>query len=132
MRYQSATTTAFHKFYCGATLGYTISNVGGANLSDIRFKTNIQNITNSLDKINKLQGKSFYINNDITKQQVGFIAQDVIEIIPEVVIVDTTDENNYMYMQYDKLVPLLVESIKELTNRLIILENKTNRYKNRI
>ena len=39
-------------------LGYTISNIGGANLSDVRFKSNIENLTNSLDILNNLQGKS--------------------------------------------------------------------------
>ena len=59
----------------------------------------------------------------------GFIAQDVIEIITEVVVVDDSDENNYLYMRYEKLTALLCEGIKEqqvlissLTSTVVALE----------
>ena len=74
LRYQVGHTYNTHKFYSGTTLGYTISNTGGVNISDIRFKSDIQNITNGLDKIKHVQGKTFYLNGDTSKRQIGLIA----------------------------------------------------------
>ena len=113
LRYQAATTTNTHKFYTGATLAYTITNAGGANGSDARWKTDVQNITGALTKIGQLQGKSFLLNED-PKRQIGFIAQEVKEVVPEVVVIDTNSEEHYHFMQYDKLTALLCEGIKEL------------------
>ena len=124
LRYQAASTTSVHKFYCGTTLGYTISNTGGVNLSDIRFKSDLQNITNGLDKINQLQGKSFYLHNDRSQRQIGLIAQEVEVVIPEVIYTDTSDENNYKFIAYDKIVSVLIEAVKELSNKINVLENR--------
>jgi len=110
-----------------------------AYYSDERLKTKLGNIENALDKISKLNG-FYYVNNDLAKsvgytdekQQVGLSAQEVQSILPEVVTIapfDTLfDENeqpigsksgeNYLTVNYDKIVPLLVEGIKE-QNELI-------------
>jgi hypothetical protein len=113
LRYQSALTTTSHKFYTGSTLAYTITNTGGANGSDARWKTDLQNITGALTKIGQLQGKSFLLNGE-PKRQIGFIAQEVKTVVPEVVVVDENSEEQYHFMQYDKLTALLCEGIKEL------------------
>ena len=89
-------------------------------LSDIRYKRNISNITNSLDKIDKLNGIYYNLLND-DKRTIGLIAQDVEEIIPEVVYTNTDDTKS---IAYGNLVALLIESIKELKERIIKLEEK--------
>ena len=131
-RYQVAQTTHTHKFYTGSTLGLTITNTGGSPSSDIRFKTNIKNITDAMTKINQMQGKTFLMFNDATKPQIGFIAQDLISILPEVVIVDDSDENHYMSVQYDKITALLCEGIKELYSEIQLLKNKISELENKI
>ena len=68
--------------------------------------------------MNNIQGKSFYIYGDTSKRQLGYIAQDILPHIPEVVYVDASDLNNHHYLQYDKLVPVLSEAIKELSNKV--------------
>ena len=73
----------------------------------------MQNITGALAKIGQLQGKSFLLNED-PKRQIGFIAQEVKEVVPEVVVIDTNSEEHYHFMQYDKLTALLCEGTKEL------------------
>ena len=113
LRYQASATTSTHKFYCGSTLAYTITNTGGANGSDARFKSDVQNITGALDKIGQMQGKTFLMCDNPVRQT-GFIAQELLPHAPECVFVDTSDENNYHYVQYDKLTALLCEGIKEL------------------
>uniref|UniRef100_A0A6C0H6R6 Peptidase S74 domain-containing protein n=1 Tax=viral metagenome TaxID=1070528 RepID=A0A6C0H6R6_9ZZZZ len=109
LRYQVYTTNDAHRFYCGATNYYQITSSGGANVSDRRYKTNVVNITDALSKITQLQGITFKMQ-DVEKRQMGFIAQDVESIVPEVVQVGDDDTR---FMSYDKLTALLVEGIKE-------------------
>ena len=130
LRYQVAQTTHTHKFYCGSTLGFTITNTGGSPTSDLRFKSNINNINNALDKINQMQGKTFIMFNDDSKPQIGFIAQDLINVLPEVVVVDSSDDH-YMSIQYDKITSLLNEGIKELYKEIQILKNRIDILENK-
>ena len=120
MRYQVPTATSTHRFFCGTTQSFFITNGSGASGSDIRFKSDIQDITNALDKVKQLQGKTF-VYNGCSGRQMGMIAQDVKPIVPEVVM---EDDEGYHLMCYDRLVALLIESIKELEQRVQILENK--------
>jgi hypothetical protein len=122
LRYQVPQSTHSHKFYTGTTVAYTITSAGGANGSDSRWKTDVQSLTGSLAKISQLQGKSFILNGD-PKRQIGFIAQEVKEVVPEVVVVDEGEEH-YHFMQYDRLTALLCEGIKELLARVEVLEAK--------
>lgn len=84
--------------------------------SDIRYKKNIVTLDNSLNKILKLRGVVYEMRTDefpsysFSKgQQMGLIAQEVESIVPEVV---STNEDGYKSVDYAKLVPLLIESIK--------------------
>ena len=103
------------------------------NASDIRLKGDIQPITNALEKVNSLSGFTFnwnqkgkdlgFTGGDHDDLQVGLSAQDVEKIQPEVVKpAPISDE--YKTIQYEKLVPLLVESIKELSTKNTALEAK--------
>jgi hypothetical protein len=122
-----------------------------AYYSDERLKTKTGNIENALDKVNSLEG-FYYVENDLAKSlgynnsltQVALSAQQVQEVMPECVslapfdIADQRDVESryaegrtsrsgedYLTVDYGKLVPLLVESIKELTARVEELENAT-------
>lgn len=90
--------------------------------SDIRFKKNITDIQNPLEKITALAGVSYDWKSDefpekgfSNSRQIGFIAQDLEMIVPEII---GTDEMGYKAINYGLLSPLLVESIKLLTERL--------------
>jgi hypothetical protein len=104
--------------------------------SDIRLKTDIENITDALSKVNQLNGVTYYWNDlahevehkDTSVREVGVIAQQVNNVLPEVI--DVRD-NGYMAVRYEKMIPLLIEAIKELTEqnrqlaqRLYDLEDK--------
>ena len=92
--------------------------------SDKNLKDNIKNIENPLDKITKINGVTFNWNSSqetYTGTDVGVIAQEIEEIIPEAV---TTRENGYKAVKYEKIIPLLIESIKELKERNEALEDK--------
>lgn len=100
-----------------------------AYYSDDRLKTRLGNLENALDKITSLQG-FYYEANDTavalgyTKfREVGLSAQDVQKILPEVVVPAPVD-NKYLTFNYAKLVPLIVESIKELKVELDLLKRR--------
>jgi len=86
--------------------------------SDIRYKKEIRNLENSLEKVNQLRGVSYYWkqeefpNKNFTNQrQQGFIAQEIEDIFPSIV---HTDESGYKSVEYAKVTPVLVEAVKEL------------------
>ena len=84
--------------------------------SDIRLKDIDSEIENAIDKVNKLRGVRFTWKSDETKKmQVGLIAQEVKEVLPEAVDFDETNEDYRMGVQYTDLIPLLVNAIKELS-----------------
>ena len=85
--------------------------------SDIRYKKNIHRIPNALDKIMQLNGVFYDLRSSEfpqmqfdTKEQVGLIAQNVEQVLPNVVY---TGNDGYKGVDYAKLVPLLIEAIKE-------------------
>lgn len=77
--------------------------------SDGRNKSNVQTLTNSLDKVLSLRGVSYNYKNQ-EKTSIGFIAQEVKEVIPEVV---SLDSEGYYAVGYQNLVAVLAEAIKE-------------------
>ena len=82
--------------------------------SDARLKENVETIDNALDKVCAMRGVTFNrIDNENGGRQMGVIAQEVQEIVPEVVK-ENNDENNTLSVSYGNLVGVLIESIKEL------------------
>ena len=87
--------------------------------SDARLKENVEPLQDCLAKINQMQGVS-YTFKPSGKKQVGLIAQEVLDIIPEVVEL----ENDYYSVSYPNLVAVLIEAIKELNSRVEDLERR--------
>ena len=83
--------------------------------SDKRLKENIKPIESALDKVTKLQGVTFdWKKSDSIlniKEDVGFIAQDVQKVIPELV---REDKDGMLSMRHQGITPILLEAIKEL------------------
>ena len=87
--------------------------------SDIRLKENIENIDSALSKVNQMRGVTFD-RIDTGKKEYGMIAQELEEIIPE--LVDTVDDGdieqeipNLKSIKYTKLTSILIEAVKELS-----------------
>jgi len=82
------------------------------NDSDFRLKKDVQTIDNAIEKVQKLRGIYFSWNDTVTRpegRQIGMIAQEVIEVVPEVV----QKKGEYYSMATANIVALLVEAIKE-------------------
>ena len=117
----------------------TITSFG--DYSDERLKDREGNIENPLDIIGKLQGFYYKPNktandlgikgNKMNKRELGVSAQDVQKILPELIDIAPADisydaENNvisktgsnYLTVNYEKMIPLLIESIKELNKNI--------------
>jgi hypothetical protein len=95
--------------------------------SDISHKYDFKLINNPLDKINKINGYTFKRNdmddNDINRRYSGLIAQEVQNVIPEVIDVR---HDGKLRLLYTNLAGLFVESIKELDENNKKLEKKIN------
>jgi len=95
--------------------------------SDIRLKENIQPIQNALEKVESISGNTYNWKEGYEEihshkgNDVGVIAQEIEEILPQIV---TNRDNGYKAVQYEKIIPLLIEAIKELSARVNSLENK--------
>ena len=99
--------------------------------SDDRLKTNRETIPNALEKVLSLSGFTFNWNEKAVElgfvsdiSQVGVSAQEVQQVLPEAVKQESIEGQDLLIVKYEKLVPLLIEAIKELSDRLDKLENK--------
>ncbi|TVL96954.1 MAG: hypothetical protein CV087_23030 [Candidatus Brocadia sp. WS118] len=141
--------------------GYKLSVLGDVRVfgvvihqSDARFKTDIKPITSNLEKILRLQGKSYYYDEDKISsvylppidesslsegkhsypeqrkdselntnknRKLGFLAQEVMQVVPEVVF---KDEMGYYGIDYNGLIPILLEAVKEQNEEIQKLENR--------
>jgi hypothetical protein len=95
--------------------------------SDERLKENITPIPNALHKVELISGNTYDWKEGFDNihphkgNDVGVIAQEVEKVLPQVVI---ERDNGYKAVDYEKIVPLLIEAIKELSAKVKELENK--------
>lgn len=91
--------------------------------SDQRLKDNIKPIEDPLSKVLSISGNTYTWNEKSGKDgnDVGVIAQEIQKVIPEAV---TERSNGYLAVNYEKIIPLLIEAIKDLKNEINDLKNK--------
>lgn len=106
-----------------------------AGSSDIRFKKDIAPIENPLAKVMQLRGVNFNWNTSAfpqrmfsEKRTMGFIAQEVEKVFPEIVQTENTAEG-YKSVQYDKVVALLVEAVKAQQKQIQQLKREVKKLK---
>jgi hypothetical protein len=127
--YQDLKATAGLRF----NLKDSILKINGdiiAFASDERLKTNISPITEALSKVKSIDGFTYNFNDtakelgfDTEVDYAGVSAQKVQKVLPEVVR-PAPSSDDYITVQYEKLVPLLIEAIKELSDKVDDLEQK--------
>lgn len=103
--------------------------------SDERLKTNFEPIENAVDKVLKLRGFTYNFNEigeglgfDTSIRHAGVSAQEVQAVLPEAVCPAPANDE-YLTVKYDKLVPLLIESIKELNSKIDELTSEIDELK---
>ena len=114
----------------GTTGEIRATNNVTAFYSDERLKTKTGNIENALDKVCQIETMLYHANEvavalgyDASIQEVGVTAQSVQKVQPEIVVSAPIDDK-YLTVRYEKLIPLLIEAIKELKTELDQLKNK--------
>ena len=109
---------------------YTINNVSINSSSDIRMKTNIDDTSvNAVDILNQIEMKSFDWITDNKHEDIGIIAQQLQEVLPDLVYEDKTTTK--LSIQPIKFIPYLIKAIQELSLRIDDKSNLKNENKNR-
>jgi hypothetical protein len=91
------------------------------SVSDQRYKKNISTISDAGNLLKQIRGVRFDWRKD-GSSDIGVIAQEVFEVIPEAIV--STTNGNMLTVAYNKIIPLLIETIKELQMRVEVLESK--------
>lgn len=99
-------------FNCNVNIAQNAYALAFNVISDRRFKEDIYPITGALSTICQLKGAHYTIQD---KPSIGFIAQEVQEVIPEAV---TPMKDGTLTIDYSKIIPILVEAVKELAQRV--------------
>jgi hypothetical protein len=119
----NAKSDAFKVMFNGDT---TVSNdltVNGDVVisSDARLKSNIVSLGSTLSKLLQIDGKSYEMKG---KQKIGVLAQEIKEVFPELV---SEDDNKMLAVNYQGLVPVLINALKEQDAKMKEQEKKINR-----
>jgi len=110
-----------NKFTFARSTGTFTATGDISSSSDVRLKTNIKTLTNSLEKILSIRGVEYDRIDLDGKHQIGVIAQEIEEIAPELV---SEDENGFKSVSYGNITALLIEAVKELSAKVKELESK--------
>jgi hypothetical protein len=102
-----------------------------STVSDARLKDDVQTIPNALSKIQALRGVSYTWNAGSRSGQhdIGLIAQEVEKVLPEIVRpkkMPLLDGNEYKTIDYEKIIAVLVESVKELSDKVDHLQKQVD------
>tara|TARA_R100000278_G_scaffold102805_1_gene79253 strand:+ start:49 stop:1833 length:1785 start_codon:yes stop_codon:yes gene_type:complete len=97
---------------------------GSLSSSDLTFKKNVKTISSALETVTNLRGVTYNwkvsTGKDTETKQYGMIAQEVEELLPE--LVKDYGDNKKKQLNYTAIIPVLVESIKELSAKVTALE----------
>lgn len=115
----------------GAGGGEAAANYGRLSVHDLyvrsdkRIKHDIEKIKNATDKLEAINGYTYFLNGSKTKSG-GVIAQELVEVMPEIVHLRQGQENEpeYYSVQYHGVIALLVEALKESNERIRKLEER--------
>lgn len=91
--------------------------------SDRRLKENVADLKNSLDIVKQLDPKEYNFIDSTNKKSYGFIAQEIEQILPDLV---ADDANGVKSISYGEIIPILTNAIKELNAKITQLEQNSN------
>ena len=91
--------------------------------SDARLKSNIISLGSTLAKLLLIDGKSYTMKSNESKSKIGVLAQDVQKAFPELVKT-TNNKDKTLSVNYQGLIPVLINAIKEQQEQIKKLKNK--------
>ena len=117
-----------YRLYSNNTAGVSLATSGTAwaSISDRRSKNSIEDISYGLETIMALKPSKYFYNGS-DKVSLGFIAQDVQYLVPEVI--DETGmgpNNDYLGIKYTELIPILTKAIQELNAKNEVLQQQVD------
>ncbi len=131
MQVSSSFSNNFRFFYGGTSIGYgsakfQIDTGGGyTGISDINKKKDITLSTLGLEEILQLKPSTFKFKDDVNEEeQIGFIAQEVKDIIPYAYYEDKEGDDKFIGLKQAAFIPVLVKAIQELKAEIDILKQK--------
>ena len=91
---------------------------GGLNIeSDARLKSNITSLGSTVAKLMQIDGKSYTLKSNEKENKIGLLAQEILEVFPELVK-SGMDKNETLSVNYQGLIPVLINAIKEQQNQI--------------
>ena len=85
--------------------------------SDARLKSNITSLGSTLAKLMQIDGKSYTLKSNENENKIGLLAQEILEVFPELVRA-SEDKNETLSVNYQGLIPVLINAIKEQQNQI--------------
>ena len=85
--------------------------------SDARLKSNISSLGGTLGKLIQIDGKRYTLKSDKKEHKIGLLAQEILKVFPELVK-EGNDKNGTMSVNYQGLIPVLINAIKEQQNQI--------------
>ena len=145
VKFQSGLSVQEDTYIDGSlTVGGSVLGSGPyVDVSDARLKTNINEISSNdiMDRMRLLQAVSYDLDEDAfptrkramensnEHQQIGFIAQDVQKLFPELV---SERPDGYLGIQYSRFVPLVIEAMKDIDDRIRQMEEENTALRNMV
>jgi hypothetical protein len=121
---QGSTSTFIIGADSNATFTGTVTAAGFVTASDYRLKRNTSNITDYETILSAVDGVRFdWVKSG--KSDVGIIAQSLLPVLPEAV---SEGADGYYKVEYTKLIPVLIQSVKALQERVTVLERGFNQF----
>ena len=121
----NAKSDAFKVMFNGdATVSNDLTVSGDVVISsDARLKSNIVSLGSTLPKLLQIDGKSYEMKG---KQKIGVLAQEIKEVFPELV---SEDDNEMLAVNYQGLVPVLINALKEQESKIINQQSQIDELK---
>ena len=91
--------------------------------SDARLKSNISSLGGTLGKLIQIDGKRYTLKSDKKEHKIGLLAQEILKVFPELVK-EGNDKNGTMSVNYQGLIPVLINAIKEQQNQIEIISSR--------
>jgi len=91
--------------------------------SDARLKSNIVSLGSTLAKLMQIDGKSYTLKSNEKENKIGLLAQEILEVFPELVK-SGMDNNETLSVNYQGLIPVLINAIKEQQNQIKTISNE--------